>query len=96
MLEAEPDCLGIDSRTPLAQTLELAGNKKIAVQGNYEAASLFKSPDSVAIEVKNMLAALPSPSGYIANLGHGVLQRTPIESVQAMVNTVKQSNTIWQ
>jgi len=92
----EPDCLSIDSRTPLLSTLELASSKGIAIQGNYEAASLFKGPELVTNEVQELLRSLPTPKGFIANLGHGVLQKTPIDSVQAMVQTVKDSSPLWQ
>ncbi len=96
MLETAPNCIGIDSRTPLGETIELAKVKKIAVQGNYEAGSLFKSAESVKEETEKMLSNLSNPTGYITNLGHGVLQRTPIESVRSFVDTVKNSSATWK
>ena len=96
MLETAPNCIGIDSRTPLGETIELAKAKKIAVQGNYEAGSLFKSAKSVKEETEKMLSSLSKPTGYITNLGHGVLQRTPIESVRSFVDTVKNSSATWK
>jgi uroporphyrinogen decarboxylase len=61
----------------------------LAVQGNLDPAFLRAGPEQTCAETKIMLAQARRFGGYIANLGHGVLPRTPMESVQAFVATVK-------
>lgn len=75
-------------------TMALDGSRKIfgpdvAVQGNLDPMVLFASPEFVARRTQAMLTVNADRPGYIANLGHGINKETPIESVKAFVDTVK-------
>ena len=37
---------------------------------------------------KQILDSIDNPNRLIFNLGHGILQKTPLDSVQALVDTV--------
>ncbi len=62
---------------------------RIAVQGNLDSEILTRPAHVVREATKRMLEETHHANGYIANLGHGVLQTTPVESVAAFVETVK-------
>ncbi len=64
-----------------------------AVQGNLDPAVLFAGPEVTRRETERMLAQGAALGGHIANLGHGVLPQTPVESVQAFVATVQKYKT---
>lgn len=78
--------LSVDWTVPLER---IEGASALAVQGNLDPAILRAGPDATRAETEVMLAHARRFGGYIANLGHGVLPRTPMESVQAFVATVK-------
>jgi uroporphyrinogen decarboxylase len=61
----------------------------IAVQGNLDPAVLLAGPEVTERETERMLRSAAALGGHIANLGHGVLPATPVESVQAFVSTAK-------
>ncbi|ODT05316.1 MAG: uroporphyrinogen decarboxylase [Gemmatimonadetes bacterium SCN 70-22] len=58
-----------------------------ALQGNLDPAVLLAGPEATAAAARDLLARVP-PHSHIVNLGHGILPETPIESVQALVDTV--------
>jgi uroporphyrinogen decarboxylase len=70
--------------------LSLAGEALVgkAVQGNLDPAVLLAPPEAVRRATQAMLAAAP-PRGFIANLGHGILPRTPLEAVTAFVDAIR-------
>lgn len=90
MVESGADCLSVDWRTSLSAAREACGGK-LAIQGNLDPAHLFGEQKSVVARTREMIAGWgPHRGGYVANLGHGVLQRTPRENVAAFVATVKE------
>lgn len=88
MCKSGADCLSLDWRTPLAEVEKIVP-KSIALQGNFDSTRLFASKDEVIKETKEMLASLERKTGYIANLGHGILPTTPRENAKGFVDTVK-------
>ncbi|MDH4261558.1 MAG: uroporphyrinogen decarboxylase [Spirochaetia bacterium] len=60
------------------------------VQGNLDPAVLLSNPDTVRNMTLEVLNARGNKPGFIFNLGHGIYPETPMENVEAMVNTVKQ------
>lgn len=82
------DCevVGVDYRIDLAQAAAALPEK--AIQGNLDPAALFGSPEDVAGRTRQILDSLDNHDRLIFNLGHGILPETPIESVQAVVDTV--------
>jgi len=81
------DCvLSVDWTVPLDR---IDGAAALAVQGNLDPAFLRAGPEKTRAETDAMLLGARRFGGFIANLGHGVLPRTPMESVQAFVAAVK-------
>jgi uroporphyrinogen decarboxylase len=50
--------------------------------------ALFAPPRAIEDEVRRILGAFGGGAGHIFNLGHGVSQHTPPESVHALVEAV--------
>ncbi|OLS27049.1 MAG: Uroporphyrinogen decarboxylase [Candidatus Heimdallarchaeota archaeon LC_3] len=61
----------------------------IAIQGNLDPATLLSSPKVVEREVDKILIQIEEKNGYIFNLGKGIDKSSPLENVQAMINTVR-------
>lgn len=78
----------IDWLTPLAEAGERLG-AGVALQGNLDPTALYAPPEAVREAARRMLDGVGRTTGYICNLGHGILPETPVESVRAFVETVK-------
>ena len=83
-----PTVIGIDWRVDPRVARELLGDR-CALQGNLDPSALFAPPDCVARLTRQVVDAFGPAPGYIFNLGSGILPKTPVESVAAMVETVK-------
>jgi uroporphyrinogen decarboxylase len=84
------DALGLDWTVNLGRARALVGDR-VALQGNLDPAILFATPEQVAREVEKALDSYGTPGaghGHVFNLGHGISQFTPPESVTAMVEAV--------
>lgn len=81
------DGVSVDWRTPL-RTIHSGINPKLALQGNLPPTKLFLPLTELRAETQAMLQNLPRKTAFIANLGHGVLQGTPVEAVKMFVDTV--------
>jgi uroporphyrinogen decarboxylase len=84
------DALGLDWTVNLGRARALVGDR-VALQGNLDPAILFAAPEQIRAEVERSLTAYGKPapgSGHVFNLGHGISQFTPPESVSAMVEAV--------
>jgi uroporphyrinogen decarboxylase len=84
------DALGLDWTVNLGRARALVG-ERVALQGNLDPAILFAAPDQIRGEVEKALASYGTPGaghGHVFNLGHGISQFTPTESVTAMVEAV--------
>ena len=62
--------------------------QKVAVQGNLDPLALIAGGTSLEIAVKRILDAVDGRA-HIFNLGHGILQDTPIENVERLIALVK-------
>lgn len=80
------EALAVDWREDLA-ALRANGGAGRALQGNLDPAVLLAGPEATARAAAALLTRTP-PRGHIVNLGHGILPETPLESVQALVDTV--------
>ena len=90
MADIGADALGLDWTVNLGRARALVGDR-VALQGNLDPAILFAEPDQIRAEVERSLTAYGAPSagsGHVFNLGHGISQFTPPESVSAMVEAV--------
>ena len=82
------DALGLDWTADLAKARALVGHK-VGLQGNLDPAILFAEPEQIRAEVAKVLNAFGKhDTGHVFNLGHGISQFTPPESVAAMVDAV--------
>jgi uroporphyrinogen decarboxylase len=84
------DAVGLDWTVNLGRARALVGHK-VALQGNLDPAILFANPEQIRAEVERSLTSYGTPSdgsGHVFNLGHGISQFTPPESVTAMVEAV--------
>lgn len=80
--------LGLDWRCSLQDARDNFGTS-IGLQGNLDPAILLTTQDIVREKTKNMIQSIKNwQTGYICNLGHGVLPSTPVENVHAMIDTV--------
>jgi uroporphyrinogen decarboxylase len=64
----------------------------VALQGNFDPALLFASPERIRSAVRAGLHAARG-GGYIVNLGHGVVPGTPVEGVDAFVKAVTEGGS---
>ncbi|MDP1978645.1 uroporphyrinogen decarboxylase [Undibacterium sp.] len=84
------DALGLDWTVNLGQARAKVGNK-VALQGNLDPAVLFAEPEQIRQQVIAALDSYGKPAaghGHVFNLGHGISQFTPVESVSVLVEAV--------
>jgi len=82
------DAVGLDwTVDPAAARARVGG--RVALQGNLDPAALFAPPDAVRGQARRVLDAFGPAPGHVFNLGHGVSQHTPVESVAALVDEVR-------
>ena len=100
MAQVGADVIAIDWTMRLSrarkQLLEI--NKPLSLQGNLDPLILFSEPKQIAAAASGLLEDLASApalkpglhslDGHIFNLGHGINQFTPPESVTALSETV--------
>ncbi|MGC9327320.1 MAG: uroporphyrinogen decarboxylase [Candidatus Hinthialibacter sp.] len=80
--------LSVDWRINLRDISNRLG-ESTALQGNLDPTALSAPPETVQRMTQEILEDAGRKTGHIFNLGHGVLPETPVESVQAMIETVK-------
>jgi uroporphyrinogen decarboxylase len=85
VIRAGADVLGVDWRVSLPELRELAG-PRIALQGNLDPTLLFAPEETIRRRTLELVAELGG-QGHILNLGHGILQHTPVENAQVFVQT---------
>ena len=89
VVRAGANVLSVDWRIPLADLRKLAG-PNVAIQGNLDPAVLFAPAEKIrqnTLDIVNELGGL----GHILNLGHGILQHTPVENAQLFIHTGQQA-----
>jgi uroporphyrinogen decarboxylase len=87
MRAAGGSVIGLDWRTPLDWGWETLG-EGVAVQGNLDPVALFAPLPVLRQQVHDVLRRAGGRPGHIFNLGHGILQHTPVENVRAVVEMV--------
>ncbi|MEJ2368560.1 MAG: uroporphyrinogen decarboxylase [Acidobacteriota bacterium] len=80
------DVISIDWRVSLGEALSRTRGA-VALQGNLDPVTLFASADVLREEAGRVLEQAPK-MGYVFNLGHGILPKTPVENAVALVETV--------
>jgi uroporphyrinogen decarboxylase len=87
MREAGGDVLGVDWRVDLDAAWRAVGHD-VGVQGNLDPVALLSPPASFRERVRAILARAGGRPGHIFNLGHGILESTPVDHVKALVDMV--------
>ena len=81
--------LSVDWRISLSELRKLAG-PRVALQGNLDPAILFGPQEKIRQSTLDIVAEL-NGLGHILNLGHGILQHTPVENAQLFITTGQQA-----
>lgn len=84
--ESGADVIGLDWTVDMATARSSLGTQP--VQGNLDPTDLLGDPEFVARRTREVIEAA-GPEGHILNLGHGINRRTPVESVEAFVETAR-------
>ena len=79
------DVLSVDWRVDLRELRRTLG-PKIALQGNVDPAVLFAPEATIRRVTQDTVAALGGV-GHILNLGHGILQHTPVQNAKIFIET---------
>ena len=88
LVETGANILGVDWTQRLADVRgRLPGN--VGVQGNLDPALLAAAPEAAAAATARILESMRGKCGHIFNLGHGVTPDARLESIAAVVETVK-------
>ena len=80
--------MGLDWTTDARRAREIAGGR-VALQGNLDPITLFSPEKAVREAARRVLDAFGPQPGHVFNLGHGILPKTPIETVAALVDEVR-------
>ncbi len=82
------DAIGLDWTIDIGEARRRVGDR-VALQGNLDPGVLFASPERIAAEARRVLDSYGAGgTGHVFNLGHGISQYTPPESVAALVDAV--------
>jgi len=87
MKQAGGTVIGLDWRIPLDEGWDTLG-EDIAVQGNLDPVALFQPLPVLRSQIEDVLHRAGGRPGHVFNLGHGILQHTPVENVRAAVEMV--------
>jgi len=77
--------LSVDWRVDLAEVRKMLG-PKIALQGNVDPTVLLGPSEKIREATLSAIGSLAG-KGHILNLGHGILQNTPVENAQFFIET---------
>jgi len=81
------DVVGLDWTCALGRARARVGHR-VALQGNLDPNVLFAPPDVIEAQARGVLDAFGPHPGHVFNLGHGISQHTPPESVEVLVRSV--------
>ncbi len=87
LTEAGGHVIGIDWRIRLDDAWKIVGHNR-AVQGNLDPLVLLTEESQIRRRAKDVLDQAANRPGHIFNLGHGVLQQTPVENAIALVKAI--------
>ena len=90
MTDIGADALGVDWTVNLAEA-RLRIKDRCALQGNLDPHVLFAAPEQIEAQVRATLESfgeVTAGAGHVFNLGHGISQFTPPESVTVAIDAV--------
>ncbi|TGM63026.1 uroporphyrinogen decarboxylase [Leptospira meyeri] len=84
---------GVDHRFSISQTLKTFGGKGF-IQGNFDQELLFADPNTLKHKIREYLLPIKDldpkeRKGWVAGLGHGVLQFTPETSIHLLIDETR-------
>ncbi len=85
--------VGVDWRIPIDVAWNRIGHQR-PVQGNLDPGVLLGSPEMIVEQTQRLLDLVGGRPGHIFNVGHGVLQQTPVENAIRLVELVKQLSSL--
>ena len=91
MATCSADVVGLDWSMDIARSRAALGPDRV-VQGNVDPMVLFGSEAVITAEVERVLSAA-GPTGHILNVGHGVVQGTPEQSVALFCDLARRSRS---
>lgn len=83
----EADVVGLDWTVDMKMA-RIGLPNDVGLQGNLDPATLYGDADHVRREARRVIRSAGS-RGHVLNLGHGVRRDTPVEAVEAFVETAK-------
>jgi uroporphyrinogen decarboxylase len=87
LAEGGSSVVGVDWRLRLDEAWRIIGPDR-AIQGNLDPTILLAGPAEIRRRVQEILDQAAHRPGHIFNLGHGILQQTPVENAIALVDAV--------
>jgi uroporphyrinogen decarboxylase len=84
---AGADCYGLDWRARIGRSWPQLGD--VSLQGNLDPAAFFGPADVVRRKTQAILDDVGGRSGFVFNLGHGIMPGTPIENVHAVLDVLR-------
>jgi uroporphyrinogen decarboxylase len=87
LAEAGGQVIGVDWRIRLDDAWRTIGYDR-AVQGNLDPLVLLADKSAIRRRAKEVLDQAAGRPGHIFNLGHGVVQQTPVENAIALIDAV--------
>jgi uroporphyrinogen decarboxylase len=87
MVQAGGDVLGVDWRVRLDDVWRRLG-PDARLQGNLDPVALLGPREEMERRALEVLAQARGRRGHVFNLGHGILPRTPVENVRALIEIV--------
>ena len=92
LLESGAQVLSLDWIVPLGEIRPKVG-EHISLQGNLDPVVLLADQQTIRNETINVLESYGIGHRHIFNLGHGITPDVPIESVQTMIDTVREESS---
>jgi uroporphyrinogen decarboxylase len=100
LAELPVDVLSVDWRQPLSavrRVLAQAGARPV-LQGNFDPTALLAPIATIEAQVDAVLAEGTDPerpgAGHVVNLGHGILQQTPVAHARAFVQAAQERSRV--
>ena len=85
------DAMGVDWSVDIGAARTRVG-QRVALQGNLDPMILFSDEKTIREKTKKILENFGNENGHVFNLGHGISQFTPPESITVLVDEVHKTS----
>lgn len=89
------DVVGVDWTLPLEEARRRVG-RGVAVQGNLDPGRLLGPWETLRPAIDRVLDGAGDGTGHVFNLGHGIYQHTPVDTVKRLADYVKGESHRWR